>query len=76
MTGKGIPHPVSCPGSARYNNKLGGGGARRMSRQKAAACRNLNKIIAEQDMAAQQQVTYKSHIMLIFIVIGNLYRTV
>ena len=57
MTGKGIPHPASCPGNVRYNTKLGGGGARRMSRQKAQTCRNLNKILAEQDLAAQQQVT-------------------
>ena len=57
VTGKGIPHPASCPGNVGYNTKLGGGGARRMSRQKAQTCRNLNKILAEQDLAAQQQVT-------------------
>ena len=27
-----------------------------MSRQKAQTCRNINTILAEQDMAAQQQV--------------------
>ena len=28
-----------------------------MSSQKARTCRNINTILAEQDMAAQQQVT-------------------
>ena len=53
VTGKGIPHPASCPGNVGYNTKLGGGGARRMSRQNAQTCRNLNKILAEQDLSSR-----------------------
>ena len=56
MNGVGIPHPPTCPGNTRYNPNLGGGGARRMAKQKARTCRNLAKIMAEQDLVAQQQV--------------------